>query len=428
MHGGAGIADNAFVDLVKLASFSLWNNFLRRIGNQTLRGLTALRKFDLQYNLISVIEDNSFADLASLVHLDLSNNWIALLRGQTFLGLKNLYHLNLETNSITSVPTDAFHELTRLATLGLAKNHVDYIADTAFTQTPLKHITLAENPLACKCGTADDMEDYVLSSRNLSALPTLNCQYSKAEAGNMTCRCDSGALKDKLKLKESEVVDMRLLPPNTEAAACMTTVEIGERYYARMEVQAQWAKQKCIFTNVGTLETPNKCFGRDMTTTEPYAAGKQLILYPDAPSSQRHRRFNLAAKSFLAEVPKGKVLPVRNVERFQYDVALTSSLGDGTEGCTKAEFFVDCNSGIAQVMTSDCPASYNVSLTLTDYSKPASVRPCLTRYPLNSYTIRKLIHCEKHLGLLLLRLASMCSLRGTAVAPCHVPWINTHHC
>lgn len=131
------LSNNLFTETVDLIanyvrSFSMNNNKIIRVRNDSFLSFMNLEYMSLSKNQISTIEPNSFKRQIKLKSLDLSMNSLTILNQLTLKGLSGLQVLNLSLNQIELINANVFTELISLTALYMNGNKLDMIGDSTF--------------------------------------------------------------------------------------------------------------------------------------------------------------------------------------------------------------------------------------------------------------------------------------------------------
>ncbi|XP_030760728.1 LOW QUALITY PROTEIN: peroxidasin-like [Sitophilus oryzae] len=116
------ITKGTFIDNHRLVTLLLNNNDLKRLRNETFRGLYNLQNLYLYKNRIRDIESGTFTHLTRLERLYLQANDLHEFKAATFSNLPFLDRLYLYNNHIKEIPRGAFHNLPKLQRLRLDHN------------------------------------------------------------------------------------------------------------------------------------------------------------------------------------------------------------------------------------------------------------------------------------------------------------------
>ncbi|XP_076271608.1 peroxidasin isoform X2 [Rhynchophorus ferrugineus] len=116
------IPSGTFQGAQRMITLLLNNNDLKRLRNETFRGLHNLQNLYLYKNRISDIESGTFVHLARLERLYLHGNDLYEFKASTFSNLPNLDRLYIFNNHIKSIPKGAFRNLPKLQRLRLDHN------------------------------------------------------------------------------------------------------------------------------------------------------------------------------------------------------------------------------------------------------------------------------------------------------------------
>lgn len=152
-------------------SLNLKHNFITRIRQHQLAGLTQLKHLLLKGNRLEQLRGRTFNDLHSLVSLSLTNNRLTLLSPKLLHNLRDLRVISLRDNLLKSI-NNLFDRNRRLQLINAADNkieHIDkvtlsfnnylrvldlhnnsinFIHKHAFSALPLlKYLILRDNPL-----------------------------------------------------------------------------------------------------------------------------------------------------------------------------------------------------------------------------------------------------------------------------------------
>ncbi|XP_075226714.1 toll-like receptor 7 [Lycorma delicatula] len=160
--------------LRRLHNLYLQENYISKLGPDSLTGLTSLRVFNVSNNKLETLPEGLFAGcrelreiylqnnslyelarglfhrLEQLLVLDLSNNQLSSNQVDegTFVGLIRLIVLNLSHNALTRIDAKTFKDLFFLQILDLRNNSIGYIDDNSFLPLYNLHtLNLAENRL-----------------------------------------------------------------------------------------------------------------------------------------------------------------------------------------------------------------------------------------------------------------------------------------
>ncbi|XP_030754191.1 leucine-rich repeat-containing protein 4B-like [Sitophilus oryzae] len=157
--------DDSFKGLNALQELNLYDNRLTLISSKVFKTLPLLEKLDLGMNKISNIEDGAFDSLSKLKHLNLGFNNLKVIP-KTINSLINLQILNLNNNQISSLKANTFTSLKKLETLQLNDNNIQSIERNFFKHfNSLSKLDLSSNYLANL-----DVEDLKEGAVKLSAI------------------------------------------------------------------------------------------------------------------------------------------------------------------------------------------------------------------------------------------------------------------
>ena len=116
------------------------------INNPTFK---SLRKLDMSYNKINIINRNCFISLLSLNILYLKNNKIACVKSKDFYNLRNLNILDLSHNKIKILSADIFNGLHDIKAINLSLNLIMAICPEAFSSLPHNTIHSLNKKVCC---------------------------------------------------------------------------------------------------------------------------------------------------------------------------------------------------------------------------------------------------------------------------------------
>nr|AGK40936.1 toll-7 [Nilaparvata lugens] len=136
--------------LTSLRVFNASNNKLETLPEGLLASCRELREIDLQNNSLYELARGLFHRLEQLLVLDLSNNQLSSNQVDegTFVGLIRLIVLNLSHNALTRIDAKTFKDLFFLQILDLRNNSIGFIENNAFLPLYNLHtLNLAENRL-----------------------------------------------------------------------------------------------------------------------------------------------------------------------------------------------------------------------------------------------------------------------------------------
>ncbi|XP_069806323.1 leucine-rich repeat and immunoglobulin-like domain containing-NOGO receptor-interacting protein 4 [Dendropsophus ebraccatus] len=136
--------------LLRVLDIDHWPS-LKNLGAQSLSGLNLSSLSLTQCNLTSVPTEA----LTSQVHLrrlDLSYNPIAILQERCFSSLRSLEELRLSGGRLQSLPSGSFHGLDHLRMLDLSHNPLRWVAEDALPPPgTLETLLLSGTNLSCDC-------------------------------------------------------------------------------------------------------------------------------------------------------------------------------------------------------------------------------------------------------------------------------------
>lgn len=134
--------------LFKLEILNLRSNQLIQVPASQLRGTVSptyfsfpfysrptrmMKRLDLGFNNIKVIDPEAFEPLDALLTLKLDSCSIETIHEQAFKGLGSLVFLDLDRNSLKEVPSASFEPLTMLKYLKISANNLTHITTNSFS-------------------------------------------------------------------------------------------------------------------------------------------------------------------------------------------------------------------------------------------------------------------------------------------------------
>lgn len=123
-------------NMVQLTSLEISGNKLRKINLNDFLPLQRLKKLDLAYNTIIVIETQEKLSSYGIVQeIDLSYNFIETIPNNFITRFRELEHLNMSHNMISNIGEHAFEGTVQLKTLDLSHNKLQEVG-SIFTQLP----------------------------------------------------------------------------------------------------------------------------------------------------------------------------------------------------------------------------------------------------------------------------------------------------
>jgi Leucine-rich repeat (LRR) protein len=142
------IHEQAFAENFDLQFIEFSGNKMTTLPQNLLTNQTQLQSLDFCSNLISDLPENIFKNLQNLKSLSLCWNQITNLKHEWFLKLTSLQTLNLGTNNIAELPQDIFKPLTSTSNILLSNNKLKVIHCESFgVQPKLTTINLYGNAI-----------------------------------------------------------------------------------------------------------------------------------------------------------------------------------------------------------------------------------------------------------------------------------------
>ncbi|XP_077410363.1 toll-like receptor 22 [Vanacampus margaritifer] len=161
-----------------LAELDLADNGMKKVANDSFRGLPGLRSLTLSQNSLSLVPP-AIRNLTNLLELDLSSNNISSLTCEDFANLDKLRVLGLYQNKISAVKGCAFKDLSNLQVLKLQTNRITKLNGAFKMDFPhLRQLKLDNNQLtAIERGAFEGL-------RSLQNLSMQRNQLQKLENGS----------------------------------------------------------------------------------------------------------------------------------------------------------------------------------------------------------------------------------------------------
>lgn len=140
---------------------------IQTVESQPFKGLSELKRLDLQGNKITRIDDNAFSNTLKLKELELSDNRIENLSENAFNSLIDLRSISLSRNKLKLLPENLFESLINLEYIFLEGNQISTLSSDTFTKLPVLHqVSLEKNTCFNKLYTRDEFETLVKDTRS----------------------------------------------------------------------------------------------------------------------------------------------------------------------------------------------------------------------------------------------------------------------
>lgn len=159
------IEDEAFFSMDRLIYLNLEDNYLKTFNSEKLIGKSlSLVSLVLRVNDLTELSEETTKSVPNLRYLSVASNAIGKIDGSPLKDLKHLYKLDLSDNKNQELKPTLVGE-NNITYLILHRNKFADISMEFLTKLPrLEHITIAENPLQCRC--RDNLTQYFID-RNI---------------------------------------------------------------------------------------------------------------------------------------------------------------------------------------------------------------------------------------------------------------------